>query len=77
MISLVTFLKDGEMKIISSATIEKVDTSDDLLRLFILTESIGSIVAIDIWQVATDFDLPLSIDRQMYRKYTHLTHWGY
>ena len=61
MISLVTFLKDGEMKIISSATIEKVDTSDDLLRLFILTESIGSIVTIDIWQVATDFDLPLSI----------------
>ena len=63
MISLVTFLKDGEIKIISSATIEKVDTSDDLLRLLIQTESIGSIVAIDIWQVASDFDLPLSMDR--------------
>jgi hypothetical protein len=63
MISLVTFLKDGEMKIISSATIEKVDTSDDLLRLLIQTESIASVGAIDIWQVATDFDLPLSMDR--------------
>ena len=34
-ISLVTFLRDDSMKIISSATVDKVLKKDDLLKLFI------------------------------------------
>ena len=48
-ISLVTFFKDDSMKIISSATVDKVLKKDQLLKLFIPNIFIDFVSSVNVW----------------------------